>query len=142
MPEEEEGASLLPGAPTPADHGGSLDRLEDLPTRERIAPPEDGEKRARRHRSGRGRGGKPGGPGGQDGQTGEKRPEGQADRQRQQGAPQVQKPKPQPPKASGGTPAEGDKTGAARRRPHHRGGRRRNGGQGGGPGGSTPKTGE
>lgn len=105
------------------------EQLDELPAREKIAPPEDGEKKSRRrHRGGRGRKG----PGG------EKKPE--TPQPSAPKAPQPPRQKPQLPKqapaakqaaAGEGRSAE-DKDGASRRR-HHRGGRRRKSGNGGAP---------
>jgi cell fate regulator YaaT (PSP1 superfamily) len=125
----------------------SMGKLEDLPNRERIAPPEDGERRSgsrRRRRSGRGGSGQGG-----------KKPEGQiaAPGKGQPYRPGKPKPKPkpqakpkpqprsQPPKGAGpaGEKPRQEKMegGQPPRRPHHRGGRRRSGGQAGGGGASS-----
>ena len=110
----------------------SLEKLEDLPSRERIAPPEDGERRGssrRRHRSGRSGSGQSG-----------KKPESQTAAPEKGQPPRTGKPKPQ---AKAQSPKQerpaGEKTRQEKgdgpqtsRRPHHRGGRRK----GGGPGGS------
>jgi len=114
----------------------SLEKLEDLPSRERIVPPEDGEHRSNSHR--RRRGGRSG-P-----NQGIKKPESPTMAPGKGQPPRPVKPKPQakaqPPKqdrpagekprqekADGGQPA---------RRPHHRGGPRAGGGAGGS--GGTP----
>nr|WP_293009310.1 MULTISPECIES: stage 0 sporulation family protein [unclassified Oscillibacter] len=107
----------------------SMGKLEDLPSRERITPPQDGERRSssrRRHR------------GGKSGST-VKKPavQGAAPEKNQQPHPVKPKApaKPQPPKGdrpAGEKPrAEKSEGGQAVRRPHHRGGRRRGGGGGG-----------
>jgi len=116
----------------------SIGKLEDLPNRERIAPPQDGERRnssRRRHRGGKGS------------STG-KKPAGQTTASEKPQPPRPAKPKspakPQPPKGErpAGEKPRGEKGegGQSVRRPHHRGGRRRGGGsgsqgQGGGPSG-------
>lgn len=115
----------------------SSEKLEDLPSRERIAPPEDGERRSssrRRHRGGRSGSGQSG-----------KKPESQTAAPGKGQPPRPAKPKPQaksqPPKQdrpAGEKPRQekGD-GGQPSRRPHHRGGRRRGGGSGGSGGAPT-----
>nr|WP_312279305.1 regulatory iron-sulfur-containing complex subunit RicT [Oscillibacter sp.] len=117
----------------------SMGKLEDLPSRERITLPQDGERRSssrRRHRGGKG------------GSVG-KKPAVQSTAPEKPQPPHPAKPKaqakPQPPK--GDRPAgekprvEKSEGGQAVRRPHHRGGRRRGGG-GGGQGQGGGVTGE
>ena len=109
-----------------------LEKLEDLPSRERIAPPEDGDRRSgsrRRHRSGRsgsGQGGKK--PESQTAAPGKGQPTRSG-----KPKPQVKFQSPKEDKPAGEKPRQekGD-GGQSSRRPHHRGGRRK----GGGPGGS------
>ena len=124
----------------------SIGKLDELPSRERIAPPEDGERRGssrRRHRGGRG--------GGRSGSgQGEKKPEGTAPVAKPGQPPRAGKPKPsakpqsKPQLPKGDKPAvekprqEKNEGGQLSRRPHHRGGRRRGGGGGNAGSGGTP----
>lgn len=118
----------------------SMGELEDLPSRERIAPQEEGERRSgsRRRRRSSGRSGS--GQGGKKPETQTAAPgKGQPSRS---GKPKSQA-KPHPPKAdrpAGEKPRrekiEGEQP---THRPHHRGGRRRGGGNGGqGSSGGAP----
>ena len=110
------------------------EQLDELPAREKITLPEDGEKKSRRrHRGGRGR--KSAG--------GENKPETQPRTaakaaQPAKQRPQVSKQKPQPPRqgAAGEAHTAEDREEGASRRRHHRGGRRRKSGSG------TPPTDE
>jgi len=104
------------------------EQLDELPAREKITPPEDGEKKPRRrHRGGRSR----------KSTGGESKPEAQPQAAAKTAQPPRQKPpqafkqKPQPPRqgAAGEARAAEDQESAARRR-HHRGGRRRKSGGG------------
>ena len=118
------------------------EKLEELPTRERIAQPDEGEHRnpRRRHRGGRG------GRGGErpaDARPPQKKPEGQMPqsgsnpRPGKPRPPQPKQPKPQQPrgdKPAGERPAKAEGGQQSARRPRHRGGRRRSGGgDNGGP---------
>lgn len=99
--------------------------LEELPSRERIAPPQEGERRSasRRRRGGKSGGKKPessGGPVGKPQPPRPARPKAQVKPQPPKGdRPAGEKPRPE--KGEGGQPS---------RRPRHRGGRRRGGGGG------------